>query len=209
MKSDGLIRFEAAVGNAVLATNTVCIGLDGVANERCKKTDFLTISWATDNPKGASMSARNFAIRSSLVYVGEAFQEYLEYINEHSSDDSLKKILSRQGEMRDKIKALSKRANDLRPYWESAVVLLVRWRNKVVHGSQTGLSEHYKKTLRAHKSEINQLHADIDIEQTLEHFASNKITLKDFSTLICITTYYVQHLDAVFDLSKTKTAITN
>ena len=54
---------------------------------------------------------------------------------------------------------------------------------------------HQRKTLCDHEQVMKQRHAGIDIQQTLENFDSNKITLKDFTTLIAVTVRYVRALD--------------
>jgi hypothetical protein len=195
MESEGLKVFLRSVGDAVYSLNTICIGLNAVSRGGIEKPDDLTISWDTNDPKQTSMQARSFAVRSSLVFVEEALLEYFKYLsNCPEQPPKIVTAVNADGTAK-KVEELSTQVPSLESYWMPMVVLLVRWRNQVVHNSKTSLSSNLRKTLLENADVIKDRHAAIDIAQTLSNLDARKITLKDFTTLISVTIRYVRHLD--------------
>jgi hypothetical protein len=195
MESEGLKDFLEIVGDAVHSVNTICVGLSAVGSGEAKKPDDLTISWSTSDPATAAAKARLFALRASLVFVEEALLKYLEFLADCSTDDeNLIKAVKTEGAA-NRIFEVSKFLSNVETYWWPMVVLLVRWRNKVVHHSASSLTVHQRKILINHADELNKRHAGIDITRTLENFESGQITLKDFTTLIAIAVHFVRALD--------------
>ena len=196
MESEGLKVFLKSVGNAVYSLNTICVGLDSIYSDNFSKPKKLTITWKTNNPKESAISARSFAIRSSLVFVQEALLEYLKYLkNSPDQDSKIVEALDSDGAAKI-IENLSNRIDKLENYWVSFVVLLIRWRNLVVHNSKTDLSSQHIKVLHENSEIIKEMHSGIDVRITIGNFKSNKITLKDFTTMIAITLKYVRYIDA-------------
>ncbi|MCP1319424.1 hypothetical protein [Halomonas sp. 707B3] len=195
MESEGLKQFLEVVGDAVHSVNTICVGLAAVRAGTAKKPDDLTIGWKSSNPETSASKARVFALRASLVFVEEALLKYLDFLKDCSTEDErLYKALSTEGAA-DRVVEISKYLSDAEPYWWPMVVLLVRWRNRVVHSAKIGLAPLQKKILLEHEQVLKQRHAGIEIRKTLENFESSQITLKDFTTLIAITVRYVRALD--------------
>ena len=195
MESEGLKQFLKSVGNSVFFLNTICVGLDGVANGTVKKSDGLTISWDPRDPKATALSARAHAIKSSLIFVEEALANYISFLGNCASQRSAIQSACNADGVAEKVTKLSKQINGALPYWEPIVVLLVRWRNKIVHNSSTDLSNHYRNILIKHETAIRENHAAISIRETLDNFDTGRITLKDFSTLIAITIRFIRHID--------------
>lgn len=195
MESEGLSKFLDIVGDAVYSVNTICVGLASVSSGVAEKPDDLTISWSSSNPETAAAKARVFALRASLVFVEEALLKYLDFLRVCSTDEpKICGALESDGAA-ERIIEVSKFLSNAEPYWWPMVVLLVRWRNKVVHHSRTGLTVHQTKVLLDNSKALKNNHAGIDIAKTLENFESGQITLKDFTTLIAITVRYVRALD--------------
>jgi hypothetical protein len=196
MESEGLKEFLSTVGDAVHSVNTICVGLTSVRSGKAVKPDDLTIGWSTSDPKNSASKARSFALKGSLVFVEEALLKYLDFLKLCTNENEpLRRALTTEGAA-DRVAAVTKHLSIERPYWGPMVVLLVRWRNKVVHNSSGKLTSNQKKVLLDNRVALKKNHADIDIEKTLEHFGENKITLKDFTTLIAITIRYVRALDS-------------
>ncbi len=195
MESEGLKVFVKSVGDAVYSLNTICVGLDAVSKGDVEKPEDLTISWESSDYKQSAISARSFAVRSALVFVEEALLEYFKYIS--NCPDQPTKIISavKSDGAAKKIEKLSSQVSNLEPYWAPIVILLVRWRNQVVHNSNTSLSPVFRKILTDNIDVISSRHAAIDIAKTLSNFDSKKITLKDFTTMIAVTIRYVRKLD--------------
>ncbi|ENQ8650555.1 hypothetical protein ACEQ8A_004244 [Vibrio fluvialis] len=195
MESEGLKQFLKSVGNSVFLLNTICVGLDGVANGVVTKSDDLTISWNPRDPRSTALSARAHAIKSSLVFVEESLLNYISFLGNCASQSSSIQSACAVDGAADKITKLSKHVRGILPYWEPMVVLLIRWRNKIVHDSNTDLSTYYRSVLIKYEAEIRENHAAISIRETLDNFDSGRITLKDFSTLIAITIRFIRHVD--------------
>jgi len=195
MESESLKQFLKVVGDAAHSINTICVGLAAVREGAVKKPDDLTIGWTSSNPETSASKARTFALRASLVFVEEALLKYLDFLKDCSNEgESLYKALSTEGSA-DRVVEVSKYFSGAEPYWCPMVVLLVRWRNRVVHNSKVGLAPFQRKILLENKELIKKRHAGIDIQKTLENFDSSQITLKDFTTLIAIAVRYVRALD--------------
>jgi hypothetical protein len=195
MNSDGLKQFLDRVGDAVHSVNTICVGLSGVAAGVIVKPPDMTITWSSRDPTTASARARAFALRGALVFVQEALLDYLNFValcSNHSPD--LSAALKVEGDAK-RVTALSRFISDAEPYWEPLVVLLIHWRNKVVHNSRATLTAAQLKVLTCSADDIRGKHAGIDVARTITNFSSGKITLKDFTTLISVTIRFVRHVD--------------
>lgn len=197
MESEGLKQFLKSVGDSVFLLNTICVGLDGVADGTVTKSNDLTITWEPRDPKATALQARAHAIKSALVFVEEALLDYIKFISEcENQAPVVKKIGGIEGAA-EKVAQLSKSSalSGMPAYWEPLVVLLVRWRNRVVHGSTSRFSQHYRNILIEHEDGIKANHAAISISDTLKHFDEGSITLKDFSTMIAVTIRFVRWVD--------------
>lgn len=96
----------------------------------------------------------------------------------------------------DRILALNEFFNFEKEYWYPCIVMMIKWRNKVVHQISTGqLSREEINILNQNSVDIKDKHANIDIERTIDHFNKNEITLKDITTLIAITIRYARSID--------------
>lgn len=195
MESEGLKQFLNVVGDAVHSVNTICVGLAAVSVGNIEKPSDLTIGWKTSNPAVSAVKARLFAIRSSLVFVEEALLDYFNFLALCTTENTkLLRALQTDGAA-DRVVETSKFLTKTEPYWWPMVLLLVRWRNKVVHNSRIELNVLQKNLLLNNSEAIKENHAGIDISLTLKNFETGQITLKDFTTLIAITIRYVRALD--------------
>ncbi len=195
MESEGLKQFLNVVGDAVYSVNTLCVGLTSVSQGTAEKPDDLTITWSTQNPALAAAKARTFALRASLVFVEEALLKYLDFLKLCAFENEKLQDALRIERSADRVSEVARFLPQKEVYWEPMVVLLVRWRNRVVHNSQADLSALQRKTLITNAEKLAKNHANIDIEESLKNFNSNRITLKDFTTLIAIAIRFVRALD--------------
>lgn len=195
MESEGLKLFLKIVGDAVYNLNTICVGLEGVSSGSVAKSEDLTITWSTNDPRRTALSARRFAIRSSLIFVEEAISDYVDFISTCANQtQKIRNACDTEGAV-ERITKLSKNIDGLEEYWLPFVILLIRWRNKVVHNSTTNLSPHNRKNILNNSMIIKERHAAINVEETLKNFDDKKITLKDFSTMMAIAIRFVRHID--------------
>ncbi|MBW2941382.1 hypothetical protein [Zhongshania aquimaris] len=195
MESEGLNKFLEIVGDAVHSVNTICVGLSSVASGAAVKPSDLTIGWSSSNPDTAAAKARLFALRGSLVFVEEALLKYLDFLKACLTDEpKISTALASEGAA-ERVIGVSKFLSNAEPYWWPMVVLLIRWRNKVVHESTIRLTVHQANLLTNNADALKNKHAGIEISQTLSNFESGQITLKDFTTLIAVTVRFVRMLD--------------
>lgn len=145
--------------------------------------------------------ARQFAIESSLVFVEESLLQYLRYIISHPSSPENIKYLKNKNSSSEKIEQLFEIIKPEKIYWTPMVLLLIHWRNRIIHHhSKAKLTKKQIEILAENKESIKQEHANIDIEKTIENFNNKRITLKDISTLITITIKYVRQIDEFLQL---------
>jgi hypothetical protein len=203
VESEGLKTFLLTVGDAVYSLNTICVGLSGLGTGLIEKPDDLTITWETSNPKHAAIKARQYAVKSSLVFVEEALLQYISYLSQNPAlDVGFRKSLAVEGAA-EKVRNLSKEANFPEEYWSPIIVLLVRWRNQVVHGSKSRLKEIEVQALIRNKDKIYEAQSKTNIEETLQNFDAGRITLKDVSTMIAVTIKTLRYVDEKLNLSIT------
>ena len=199
-----LKRFLKKIGQSVLFINTIVVALSNLSKteiekiEKIKKIEKdggLSIYWqpkeSKDEMDDLLKNSRRYVLSSSLVLVQDSLIDYVNALsrirNVNSKDNAV-----------DKIKAtfiFAQKEQEIPKYWFPMLVLLVFWRNKIVHNSDSRYPKEYKEILIDSFDEIKSNHASIDINKTLENFDNNKITLKDFSTFISIAIKSVKIFD--------------
>jgi len=196
MESFGLKEFLSRIGSPIHDLNTICVGLDGVERGVCKKTDDLTITWSSKDIPASARKARTFAIKATIVFIVEALLQYFNYLEKHPAVQKKIKNALAEDEAAKKVEYLSKEINVTKQYWGSGVLLLIHWRNRIVHSkSNAHLNPVQEKILIDNSKEIYDKHAAIDITRTLKDFYDGEITLKDISTLISMTIRFVRDTD--------------
>jgi hypothetical protein len=201
MESEGLKQFLKIVGEAVYNLNTICVGLEGVSSGSVTKPKTLTITWSTSDPSRTALSARRFAIRSSLIFVEQALSNYIDFISTCANQTQKVKAACAETGTAPRITELSKNISEKEEYWLPFVILLIRWRNIVVHDSKSNFSSIHRNSILNNSAIIKKRHAAIDVDKTLRNYDDEKITLKDFSTMMAITIRFVRHIDSKLEPS--------
>lgn len=197
MESMGLSNFLKSVGSAVHSLNTICVGLYGVETGQYQKPDDLTVSWKTTDIVASARKSRVFAVKAAFVFVEEELLQYLKYVAKHPNVSAkVKSALVSNNPAAEKIEEFAKLVPPKEAYWEPLVCLMIHWRNRFVHlSSKAELKKHQKQILAKYKELISNNHAAIDIEETLKHFNTNNVTLKDASTLISVAIRFARNVD--------------
>ena len=196
MESFHLKQFLHSVGKTVHSLNTVCVGLQAVELGEVRKPDSLTITWVAHDPQASARQSRNFVLKSSLVFVREALAGYIRKItNNPTISPALRTSLKESDGISARFTHLSNAVNMEKNYWLPMVLLLLHWRNRIVHNSTQQLTENQRRLIVDSSDEIRSLHAGIDVLQTLKNFDQKQITLKDISTLIAICIRSVKCID--------------
>ncbi|WP_157395697.1 hypothetical protein [Ursidibacter arcticus] len=196
-KSPFLKYFLDEIGKSVISINTIYVGLEGVSNRKVEKPDSLSIYWNPKDLKKASEDAKYYIFHSSLVYIQTLILSYFKSVNKIS-----KIYKESSSDAKDKIKDIfifvkeKDKSNELEVYWEKILILLVDWRNKIVHQKN---DHKIDLDLFSEKecSKIKEKHANIDIKKTIQHYNANKITLKDITTIISISINSVRTIDKI------------
>jgi hypothetical protein len=83
-------------GYAVHEINTIIVGLSSIEDQTFTKPSNLTISWSTNDPKASARKARQFALKSAIIFIDDALAVYLKGIKDCVDDSILASILSRK-----------------------------------------------------------------------------------------------------------------
>lgn len=194
--SQPLSDFLKDIGGAVFALNTIVVGLDAVENGH-EKPDSLDISWLPTDRVIAARKARKFALESILVRASEAFNQYVMAVSRLSRFTALRDKWTGNTSVAEKISEIS--TDVIGPdYLTSSVVLLVHWRNRVVHRtSKAALRKDERRLLRKNEEEILKHYKRLSVDCLLCHFQEGRPTLKDISTLIAMSVNLARRIDEV------------
>lgn len=196
MESTYLKHFLQKAGNSVHSINTTVVGLDGVEKGICSKSNSLTITWSPKDPKVSSRSARKFVINAALVFITEAIKQYMLDVIKNPLFKTRFQDIPTDKQLSEKFELFSNKFIIQTEYWIPCVLLLLHWRNQIVHtNSKAKLSNSQVEILKQNSQVIKQEHAQTDIEVMLEHFQKHAITLKDISTLIAIAIKTIRSID--------------
>jgi hypothetical protein len=191
------------VGDAVSSLNTLVVGLDAVEKGH-KKPDALDISWNPSDRIIAARKSRKFVLEAIIVRVSEGL---LEFINALGKLPRLKAVSSKWDvNTKNAIKV-----NDVFTaflgdnYLVPAAVLVVHWRNRIVHrGSNAKLKQNQKQALQSHETEIAENYKGLSVDCLLCHFEEKRPTLKDVSSLIAICINLGRHIDKTLHMNLSK-----
>lgn len=217
METNELKNLIKDIGNTVHSMNTIAVALSIMPETNFEIPQNLDISWKPKEIDQSKIRARNFAERSSYVYVAESLFEYLEKISKNSFWGYPN--INFKGEEKKAIrvyKFLSQIPN-LEIEMVILAELLCHWRNKVVHESTSNadLSSKKKDLLIKKKKAIYDTLHHFDTEIAIENYINKKVTLKDVSTLTTIVIkccravdkYYFEGIAEIKDFSKYKSLI--
>jgi len=127
------------IGDAVSNLNAIVVGLNAVENGY-KKPASLDISFDPDDPIFAARKARKFAVEATIIRASEAITEYIDALGK------LPRLESVSSKWNSNTKNAAKVGDVLTAYLGNdflipAAVLLVHWRNRIVHrGSNAKLA---------------------------------------------------------------------
>jgi len=191
----------------VFCLNTTVVGLAAVEGGY-KKPDTLDVSWTPRDNVIAARKARKFVVESVLVRVSEALNQYVSAISKLSQFASVRSRWA-AGEdtvsFAEKVSELAKTVLKGEEYLIPAAVLLVHWRNRVVHKqSRAGLGKRQRELLITNAGEISSKYKGLDIVRTLGDFENGRPTLKEISSLIAMTINLVRRMDGSVNKQITK-----
>lgn len=194
MPTPALQPFLDATGRIVHHLNAIVVGLSAVEEGNAVKPATMDISWSPLDPRTSGRQARAFALRSTLVFLSEELNAYVDQLtifpsvgrpegwNSNSKAERLTAVWRMLG-LKDDFTLMG-------------VTLVEHWRNRIIHRkSKACLTEAQRKMFVDAKKEIGEGYKNLDPKQTLENFEKNTPTLKDVSSLTAMAIRYVKVLD--------------
>ena len=209
-KSDRIVHSQALnsllhnIGEAVFVLNTTVVGLDAVEKKH-QKPDTLDISWEPRDHKIAARKARKFIVESVLIRVSEAIDEFTTALGKLTRFENALAKLGSNPSRSERVSAIASAVIDKDDYLISAVVLLVHWRNRIVHVNSTASLKHQEKQIFLKNAiTISERYRGLDVSVLLNHFEHQRPTLKDVSSLIAMTINLARKIDAAMQQNLTK-----
>lgn len=192
------------VGNAVFFLNTVVVGLDAVEIGH-KKPETLNVSWQPRDRKIAARKARRFVLESVIVRVSAAIGQFALALSKLPRFNASRKAWNRNTNLSEKVSSISRKLLEENDYLIPSVLLLVHWRNRIVHpNSNASLKLHQRRTLMNNKDLIAKRYSGLNVSELLDHFERRTPTLKDVSSLISMTIRFARKMDSAMHKNLTK-----
>ena len=209
-KSDRSVHSQALncllrdIGEAVFVLNTTVVGLDAVEKKH-QKPETLDISWEPRDHKIAARKARKFIVESVLIRVSEAIDQFASSLSKLASFKDARAKWGSNISKAEKISSIASTVIDEDDYLIPAVVLLVHWRNRIVHvNSPAKLKHQEKQVLIKNAITIAERYRGLNVSELLNHFENLRPTLKDVSSLIAMTINLARKIDAAIQQDLTK-----
>ena len=203
MKSTiGKKKFKKKFGQANHFLITTLIGLDIVEKSDgiTKSKDFAT-SWNPKNQIASARRSRMFVLESFFSYIVDGIDMYLSSLQKKPlliNDEQFFVQLNNSGSsVYLKLKVISEYLSIQDYYIKDLVLLLVTWRNNVVHfNSSQKLHPQTKTNLLANSNKINDCFCHLDIKEVINKAEKGDTpTFKEVTSLIKATHDFVNLID--------------
>ncbi len=194
MKTPAFRPFIQAVGKTVHHLNTIAVGLSGVEAGACSKPTGLDISWCPADLSASSRDARSFTLKSTIVFVAEELCAYNSKII--GSPNIGEVALPKKPDRGLKHEALCKHINMQEKHLILGPLLLIHWRNRLIHkSSKATLTRNQITDFKSTDNVLMQEYKSLSADRLLIDFEKNLPTLKDVSSLIAMTINYVHSVE--------------
>lgn len=195
--SQPLRDFLVSVGETVANLNTAVVGLDAVEKGH-KKPDTLNISWSPQDRIAAARKSRRFILEAVLVRVAEALDEFVKAMVQMPRFNDMKNTWNSNTSRAEMLADLAHEVIGSDSYLEAGAVLLIHWRNRVVHPrSRASLTYTQRKKLHDSNIEIEENFAGLSVERLLADFDNGQATLKDITSLVAMSIRLARQIDKV------------
>lgn len=190
MKTPAYTPFIKSVGKTVHHLNTIAVGLAGVESGDCTKPGKLDVSWNPIDLRASSRDARSFTLESTIVFVAE---ELCEYNSKIINSPNVGEVSLKSSERSIKHEALSKHLSITPIELSLGPLLLIHWRNRIIHKkSKASLTGTQKKEFTNVSETVREGYKNLCINRLLNDFDRKRPTIKDVSSLIAMTINYVK-----------------
>lgn len=194
MPTPALQPFLDSTGRIVHHLNSIVVGLSAVETGVAVKPTTMDITWSPNDLRASSRQARAFALRSTLVFLSEELNSYLDLLTtfpgiNRSSDWESK---SKTDRLLSVWRLLSLEEN----YILVGALLVGHWRNRIIHRkSKARLTDAQRAIFVNAAGEIGESFKNLDPMKTIEAFDKDMPTLKDVSSLTAMVIRCVKKLD--------------
>lgn len=203
MKTPAYKPFINAVGKTVHHLNTIAVGLAGVESGACSKPSGLDVSWGPVDIRASSRDARLFTLKSTIVFVAEELSAYNSVIIGSPNVVGVK--LPKTSSRSDKHQSLVEFFNINEAPLSLGPLLLIHWRNKIIHRkSNAALTAAQIEMLKRFSEEVKANYKSLCVVKLLDDFERGLPTLKDVSSLVAMTINYVKRIESLIPEPQSK-----
>ena len=192
--SAALHRLLDDIGKTSFYLNTIVVGLDAVEHGH-KKPAMLDIKWDPADPPSAARMARHFAVEAFMVRASEALSTFIRAYAALPRFASIKARWDKDTGLADKVDDLATGLLGGDEYLVAGAVVLVLWRNRIVHNGRFSPSQKHVRILKSNAQKIHDDYRHLDVSKLLDHARDGRPTLKDASCLIAMTINLARAMD--------------
>ena len=195
------------IGNAVFYMNTSIVGLDAVEKGHPKPVT-LDISWEPRDQKNAARESRRFILESALIRASGTINEFISAVSKLPMFEHVRQKWNHKTTATEKLSTVATAALDEHDYLIPAAMLLVHWRNRVVHPSSNAkLAPKQCQVLTRNEKVISKEFRNLDVDKLLFDFVIQRPTLKDVSCLIAMAIKLARKIDRSIQSNLDKEAL--
>ena len=196
-------QFKKRMGQANHFLITILIGLDQVGKGTVKKPDTLDVAWDPKDAKASVIRSREYALNSSLAWIIDNFDAYVQNCKRKPSLIEKKELLSAldsaDRRVNDRFVVLFNRYRDREQIklYGALLALGIQWRNITTHSeAKNVLDEEYVKILSDNKEWYYSNFSHLVIDDALVHFNAHKSpTLKETASIVKAVLRFVELVD--------------
>jgi hypothetical protein len=182
------------IGKASFYLNTIVVGLDAVEHGH-KKPEALDIKWEPADPKSAARMARHFAVEAIMVRASEALSAFIKAYSALPRFASITSRWNKDTGLAEKVDDLGSELLGSQNYLVAGAVVLVFWRNRIVHNGRFSPPPKHLSILKTEARAIHDAYRNLDVSMLLDHARDGRPTLKDVSCLIAMTINLARGMD--------------
>lgn len=195
--------FKKKMGQANHFLITILIGLDEVGKGMVKKPGSLDAAWDPKDTKASVIRSREFALNSSLVWIIDNFDAYVQNCKRKprliEKKDLLSDLDSADRRVNDKFVVLFNRyksSNQISLYG-ALLALGIQWRNIATHSeAKNVLDEEFVKILLDNNEWYYTNFCHLVIDDALDHFNAHKSpSLKETTSIIKAVLRFIELVD--------------
>lgn len=197
-------QFKKRMGQANHFLITILIGLDEVGKGTINKPESLDVSWNPKDVKESAKRSREYALNSSLAWIIDNFDSYVQNCKRKPCvfEDKvlLSEIDSAARRVNDKFIVLFDRYKGIEviKLYGALLALGIQWRNVTTHSEANNtLDEEFEGVLLGNKDWYYDNFCHLNVDDALGHFRNHKSpTLKETTSIIKAVLRFVESVDS-------------